>query len=106
MTKSPNKRLGCVVAQGLEEAIKLHRFFREIDWTLLEQRKIRPPFKPRIVSLHAHRHHLKTKRDVNNFDQDFTREEPVLTPVDHSIIKQINQDEFKGFSYFGDNTLS
>lgn len=48
----------------------------------------------------------KTKRDVNNFDQDFTREEPVLTPVDNSIIKQINQDEFKGFSYFGDNTLS
>uniref|UniRef100_H3CWX1 Protein kinase C n=1 Tax=Tetraodon nigroviridis TaxID=99883 RepID=H3CWX1_TETNG len=96
MTKSPNKRLGCVVAQGLEEAIKLHPFFREIDWTLLEQRKIRPPFKPRI----------KTKRDVNNFDQDFTREEPVLTPVDNSIIKQINQDEFKGFSYFGDNDLS
>lgn len=58
MTKSPNKRLGCVVAQGLEEAIKLHRFFREIDWTLLEQRKIRPPFKPRIVSLHAHWHRL------------------------------------------------
>lgn len=48
----------------------------------------------------------KTKRDVNNFDQDFTREEPVLTPVDNSIIKQINQDEFKGFSYFGDNALS
>lgn len=39
-----------MVAQGLEEAIKLHPFFREIDWTLLEQRKIRPPFKPRIVS--------------------------------------------------------
>uniref|UniRef100_A0A3Q1J2M4 Protein kinase C n=1 Tax=Anabas testudineus TaxID=64144 RepID=A0A3Q1J2M4_ANATE len=95
MTKSPNKRLGCVVAQGLEEAIKLHPFFREIDWTLLEQRKIRPPFKPRI----------KTKRDVNNFDQDFTREEPILTPVEDSIIKQINQDEFKGFSYFGEETV-
>lgn len=53
MTKSPNKRLGCVVAQGLEEAIKLHPFFREIDWKLLEQRKIRPPFKPRIVSTHT-----------------------------------------------------
>lgn len=53
MTKSPNKRLGCVVAQGLEEAIKLHPFFREIDWMLLEQRKIRPPFKPRIVSTHT-----------------------------------------------------
>ncbi|PWA27273.1 hypothetical protein CCH79_00018325, partial [Gambusia affinis] len=87
MTKSPNKRLGCVTAQGCEDAIKLHPFFREIDWMLLDQRKIRPPFKPRI----------KTKRDVNNFDQDFTREEPVLTPVDDSLIKQINQDEFKGF---------
>ncbi|XP_032397718.1 protein kinase C epsilon type isoform X2 [Etheostoma spectabile] len=95
MTKSPTKRLGCVAAQGLEEAIKFHVFFREIDWTLLEQRKIRPPFK-----------HLKTKRDVNNFDQDFTREEPNLTPTEASIIKQINQDEFKGFSYFGDETVA
>ncbi|XP_058649493.1 protein kinase C epsilon type isoform X3 [Onychostoma macrolepis] len=96
MTKSPSKRLGCVVTQGLEEAIKVHPFFREIDWVLLEQRKIKPPFKPRI----------KTKRDVNNFDQDFTREDPVLTPVDEAIIKQINQDEFKGFSYFGEEALS
>ncbi|KAL1264421.1 hypothetical protein QQF64_004776 [Cirrhinus molitorella] len=96
MTKSPSKRLGCVVTQGLEEAIKIHPFFREIDWVLLEQRKIKPPFKPRI----------KTKRDVNNFDQDFTREDPVLTPVDEAIIKQINQDEFKGFSYFGEEALS
>lgn len=51
-------------------------------------------------------HPQKTKRDVNNFDQDFTREEPVLTPVEDAIIKQINQDEFKGFSYFSDETLS
>ncbi|XP_031435444.1 protein kinase C epsilon type [Clupea harengus] len=96
MTKSPNKRLGCVVAQGLEDAIKNHPFFKEIDWDLLEQRKVKPPFKPRI----------KTKRDVNNFDQDFTREEPVLTPVEDAIIKQINQDEFKGFSYCGEETHS
>uniref|UniRef100_A0A8C2EKL2 Protein kinase C n=1 Tax=Cyprinus carpio TaxID=7962 RepID=A0A8C2EKL2_CYPCA len=96
MTKSPSKRLGCVVSQGLDEAIKVHPFFKEIDWVLLEQRKIKPPFKPRI----------KTKRDVNNFDQDFTREEPVLTPVEDAIIKQINQDEFKGFSYFSEETLS
>ncbi|KAJ7984972.1 hypothetical protein DPEC_G00360290 [Dallia pectoralis] len=92
MTKSPSKRLGCVSSQGLEEAIKVHPFFKEIDWVLLEQKKVKPPFKPRI----------KTKRDVNNFDQDFTREEPVLTPVEDTIIKQINQDEFKGFSYFGE----
>lgn len=49
MTKNPAKRLGCVVTQGCEEAIKTHPFFREIDWVLLEQRKVKPPFKPRIV---------------------------------------------------------
>ncbi|XP_055018995.1 protein kinase C epsilon type-like isoform X2 [Boleophthalmus pectinirostris] len=96
MTKSPQQRLGCVESQGLEEAIKDQPFFSEIDWSLLELRKITPPFKPRI----------KTKRDVNNFDQDFTREEPVLTPVEESIIKQINQDEFRGFSYCGDETAA
>lgn len=53
MTKNPGKRLGCVVTQGLEEAIKVHPFFREIDWVLLEQRRVKPPFKPRIVSIHA-----------------------------------------------------
>uniref|UniRef100_A0A3Q2P187 Protein kinase C n=1 Tax=Fundulus heteroclitus TaxID=8078 RepID=A0A3Q2P187_FUNHE len=89
MTKNPAKRLGCVVTQGCEEAIKTHPFFREIDWVLLEQRKVKPPFKPRI----------KTKRDVNNFDQDFTKEDPVLTPTDETIIRQINQEEFKDFSY-------
>ncbi|XP_060268195.1 protein kinase C epsilon type isoform X3 [Ovis aries] len=95
MTKNPHKRLGCVVAQNGEEAIKQHPFFKEIDWLLLEQKKIKPPFKPRI----------KTKRDVNNFDQDFTREEPVLTLVDEAIVKQINQEEFKGFSYFGEDLM-
>ncbi|KAF6105689.1 protein kinase C epsilon [Phyllostomus discolor] len=47
----------------------------------------------------------KTKRDVNNFDQDFTREEPILTLVDEAIVKQINQEEFKGFSYFGEDLM-
>ncbi|KAM3859792.1 protein kinase C epsilon type [Diretmus argenteus] len=89
MTKNPARRLGCVVTQGSEEAIKAHPFFREIDWVLLEQRRVKPPFKPRI----------KTKRDVNNFDQDFTKEDPVLTPTDEAIVRQINQEEFKDFSY-------
>ena len=59
-----------------------------------------------IVFLTPFTHLQKTKRDVNNFDQDFTREDPVLTPVEDAIIKQINQDEFKGFSYFGEEALA
>uniref|UniRef100_UPI00358EDD2A protein kinase C epsilon type-like n=1 Tax=Myxine glutinosa TaxID=7769 RepID=UPI00358EDD2A len=81
--RRPNRRL------EVEDAICKHPFFHDMDWELLEQRKIKPPFKPRI----------KTKKDVNNFDQDFTREDPVLTPIEDAIIKQINQGDFKGFTY-------
>jgi hypothetical protein len=52
MTKNPAKRLGCVKQQGGEKAILLHPFFHEkIDWESLEQRKVKPPFKPKIVSI-------------------------------------------------------
>lgn len=51
MTKNRNKRLGCVVADGLEAAIKIHPFFRDLDWEALENRRIKPPFKPKIVSI-------------------------------------------------------
>ena len=90
MTKNPAKRLGCVKQQGGEKAILLHPFFHEkIDWESLEQRKVKPPFKPKI----------KSKTDANNFDKDFTSEEPTLTPVDPSVVKAINQEEFSGFSF-------
>lgn len=51
MTKNPSKRLGCVNAHGGEAAIRTHAFFRDMDWNALEQRKVRPPFKPKIVSI-------------------------------------------------------
>ena len=50
MTKNPFRRLGCVKTQGGERAIMIHPFFHEkIDWELLEERKVKPPFKPKIV---------------------------------------------------------
>ena len=36
---------------GGEEAIKHHPFFRDVKWKELEERKIKPPFKPKIVSV-------------------------------------------------------
>ncbi|RCN47457.1 kinase domain protein [Ancylostoma caninum] len=89
MTKNPSKRLGCVQSQGGEDAIRAHPFFREIDWDALEARHVKPPFKPKI----------KSKRDANNFDADFTKEEPVLTPTDPAVVRSINQEEFRGFSF-------
>ena len=42
----------------------------------------------------------KSKKDVVNFDQEFTREEPTLTPINPELVKTINQEEFKGFSFY------
>lgn len=56
MTKNPNKRLGCVATNGGEEAIKRHPFFlNKIDWVALEERQVKPPFKPKVVSLNIFR---------------------------------------------------
>lgn len=52
MTKNPAKRLGCVTANGGENAIKIHPFFQEIDWEALEARKVKPPIRPKTVSLY------------------------------------------------------
>lgn len=46
MTKNPARRLGC--SDG-ETSIRTHPFFKDMDWEALEQRKVRPPFRPRVV---------------------------------------------------------
>ncbi|CAF0725640.1 unnamed protein product [Rotaria sp. Silwood1] len=90
MTKNPAKRLGCVAAQGGEEAIKRHAFFAgKIDWEALECRQVKPPFKPKVIN----------HRDTSNFDKDFTNMPVAFTPIESVIVKAINQDEFKDFSY-------
>lgn len=47
MTKNPARRLGCV---GNENQIRNHLFFKDFDWEALEARKVKPPFRPRVVS--------------------------------------------------------
>ncbi|XP_044728006.1 protein kinase C isoform X2 [Chrysoperla carnea] len=93
MTKNPSKRLGCIVNHGGEAAILAHSFFKDIDWAALETRRVKPPFKPKI----------KSKKDALNFDAEFTKEEPVLTPINMDIVNSINQEEFKGFSFVNEN---
>lgn len=36
---------------------------------------------------------------MNNFDPDFTQEDPTLTPIDESLIPSLSQDEFQNFSF-------
>ncbi|VVC29776.1 Protein kinase, ATP binding site,C2 domain,AGC-kinase, C-terminal,Protein kinase domain,Serine/threonine- [Cinara cedri] len=89
MTKNRNKRLGCIANDGTEAAIKVHAFFRDLDWEALENRRVKPPFKPKI----------KNKKDAMNFDTEFTKEDPALTPVPANVTMSINQEEFQGFSF-------
>ncbi|XP_061721780.1 protein kinase C isoform X2 [Cydia pomonella] len=85
MTKNPARRLG--VAGGVG-GIRAHAFFKDMDWDALQQRRLRPPFRPK-----------KSKREAVNFDAEFTKEEPVLTPVPPDVVRTINQEEFRGFSF-------
>lgn len=96
MTKNVTRRLGCVVNQKGEEAIPVHPFFKDINWTLLEERKIKPPFTPKI----------RSRKDALNFDSEFTKEEPKLTPINGDLVKSINQAEFSGFSFVNANYIT
>lgn len=48
MTKNPARRLGCT---GNENQIRSHPFFKDLDWTALEQRRVEPPFRPKVVRI-------------------------------------------------------
>ncbi|XP_076044178.1 protein kinase C isoform X2 [Oratosquilla oratoria] len=92
MMKNSAKRLGCVPENGGEQAIRNHKFFKDMDWEALEQRRVKPPFTPKI----------KGRKDALNFDAEFTKEDPVLTPINAEVVRAINQDEFRGFSFVND----
>merc|ERR1719512_654882 len=88
LNKNPADRLGCHKESGFME-IMTHPFFKTIEWELLEQKQIPPPYRPR----------LESERDLANFPPEFTDEPVQLTPDDPSIIGKIDQSEFEGFEY-------
>ncbi|XP_065833097.1 protein kinase C epsilon type-like isoform X2 [Oscarella lobularis] len=91
LTKSPSRRLGCQPGVG-EKVIRSHPFFRAIDWIALEARQVRPPFRPKVAD----------KRDVGNFDKDFTQEKAVVTPTTKQDMEIVNQEDFAGFTFVND----
>uniref|UniRef100_A0A8C2L7M3 protein kinase C n=1 Tax=Cyprinus carpio TaxID=7962 RepID=A0A8C2L7M3_CYPCA len=68
LQKNPEKRLGAGEQDANE--VKKHRFFQGIDWEALLAKRVKPPFLPSV----------KAPADVSNFDEEFTRLKPVLTP--------------------------
>merc|ERR1719435_628748 len=95
LNKNPADRLGCNREHGFME-IMTHPFFKTIEWELLEQKQIPPPYRPR----------LESERDLANFPPEFTDEPVQLTPDDPSIIGKIDQTEFDGFEYLNPLLMS
>jgi len=93
LKKNPSERLG---TNGVEE-IKNHRWFSDLDWELLAQKKVPAPFKPKISGDY----------DVDNFDTEFTKEDAYNSVVPDTNMNLVNkyQKEFKDFTYVPKNEL-
>jgi atypical protein kinase C iota type len=74
LNKNPNERLGCHPQTGFADIME-HPFFRPVDWELVEQRQVTPPYRPCGDDL----------RDVTNFDPQFTSEAVDFTQDDRLI---------------------
>jgi serine/threonine protein kinase len=86
LTRDPLRRLG----SGKEDAeeIKRQPFFKDTNWDDVVNKRIPPPYFPTING----------SADTSNFDEEFTREKPTLTPV-HGQLSSRDQAEFDGFSW-------
>lgn len=75
-------------------SVKQHAFFKGINWDDVLAKRVRPPFFPTV----------KGAADTSNFDDEFTVQRPVLTPI-ASALTSAEQEEFAGFSYTADWAL-
>ncbi|XP_029684895.1 serine/threonine-protein kinase N2-like isoform X2 [Takifugu rubripes] len=88
LKKNPLKRLGAGERDANE--VKGDQFFEEIDWEALLTKRVKPPFLPSI----------KESVDVSNFDSEFTRLQPVLSPPPKPFILTAEQQEaFADFDF-------
>jgi serine/threonine protein kinase len=96
LNRNPRHRLG---ANGGATELKSHPFFADVDWTDLGQKKMIPPFKPK----------LKGELDVSNFDPEFTNaraaalastQNPASTPLSPTV-----QAKFEGFTFVDESTI-
>jgi classical protein kinase C len=88
LCRDPTRRLGAGPDDA--EPIKRHSFFKDINWDDIMAKRVPAPYFPKVSG----------PLDTSNFDQEFTSEQPTLTPV-HSQLSSQDQKEFKDFSWIG-----
>jgi len=89
LQKEKNKRLG---AERDVEDVKVHEFFKVINWNDLETKKIPPPYNPNV----------RGQMDLKNIDPEFIREPvPASLARSYSLSASVQDADvsFVGFSY-------
>jgi len=86
LKRHAHSRLGASVEDYRD--VQRHAFFRHIDWDLLLQKQVEPPYKPPLTG----------ETDVSLFDTKFTKQSPVDSP-DNSQLSESANLVFKGFTY-------
>lgn len=91
LIKDPKKRLGGGGQTDARE-IKMHPFFRGIDWDRLSRKEVPAPFKPSI----------RDELDTSNFSDEFTK----LPIADSPTAVPHNSDRlFRGYSFVSPSIL-
>lgn len=88
----PDQRLGGGPDDGLE--LMNHPWFAGVDWNMIMQKQIKPPFKPK----------LQSKTDVRYIDETFTKQKVNNSP--ESLVDSLKGGMWQGFSYTKENNMT
>lgn len=83
----PTKRLGGGPEDGLE--LMRHPWFAGVDWDMIMNKQIKPPFKPK----------LQSATDVRYIDESFTKQGVTESP--ESLADSLKGGMWEGFTYDG-----
>ncbi|KAI9499483.1 kinase-like domain-containing protein [Zychaea mexicana] len=99
LDRNPATRVGA-------EQVKAHPFFRNIQWDLIAQKQVRPPFKPVLAN-------QRQTSSSSSLQPPFTMKQPPSflavrknATRPSSPLSSSNQSAFRGFSYVRDDTAS
>lgn len=91
LTRDPALRLG---TKGGDE-VKGHPWFQDIEWQKLIRKEIDPPFRPKV----------RSNDDISQIDPQFTRERPIDSVAETSVLSESVQNGFDGFSYVSESVM-
>ncbi|KAK9457939.1 kinase-like domain-containing protein [Dipodascopsis uninucleata] len=97
LNRNPKHRLGAI---DDARELRVHPFFNDIDWNLLVQKKVPPPFKP----------HITSDTDTSNFDPEFTNVSTSALMGNRYLIASTPlsptmQANFQGFTFVDESSI-